>query len=252
MGYTPERYWNDVAVRISGRNQSKTLAGDDDPYYQYKRRKFLSLLKKIIFFKKKVLELGPGPGGNLLEVYKLRPGELHGVDISEEMIQIADEVIKDTTIQLQKGDGKKIPYPDNYFDLCYTATVLQHITNESMLGNTIREMCRVTKKDIYLFEKIEKKIKGTELCLGRPVKYYQSLFQMEGFNLRGTEFLNIQISYWVCGVIRKTFNSKKRKEAEKESTISNFFQKMILPVTIKLDMIFKKKRELAMLHFSKT
>jgi hypothetical protein len=54
--YHPEPYWNDVAKRIAARPGSKLLAGDDEPYYQYKRQQFLKLLHALPFRNKTVLE----------------------------------------------------------------------------------------------------------------------------------------------------------------------------------------------------
>jgi len=51
--YHPEPYWNEVAKRISRREKAKIIAGDDEPYYRYKREKFLKLFDKIDFRIKK-------------------------------------------------------------------------------------------------------------------------------------------------------------------------------------------------------
>ncbi|MBC36107.1 MAG: hypothetical protein CL663_08720 [Bacteroidetes bacterium] len=70
--YHPEKYWSEVGSRIQEREQGKNvIAGDDEPFYRYKRVKFLKLLKEIDFDRKKVLEVGCGPGGNLLEMHNL-------------------------------------------------------------------------------------------------------------------------------------------------------------------------------------
>ena len=56
--YHPEPYWSEVANRIKGRKGKNIIAGDDEPFYRYKREKFLSMFKTIDFKAKKVLELG--------------------------------------------------------------------------------------------------------------------------------------------------------------------------------------------------
>lgn len=249
--YYPEPYWNDVAKRIAARTNARVIAGDDEPYYQYKRQQFLKLLHVIPFADKTVLEIGSGPGGNLAAVYNQHPKALYGVDISEEMIELSKQLLSGKNIQLQKINGVSLPFATNYFDVSFTSTVLQHITDEAMLEDLINEMCRVTTNDIYIFERIESRIKGTELCAGRPTHYYETLFSKHQFVLGKTTFLNIHISYFVSGVIRKLFNPRTKKEGEPISTISRILQKSTLPVTAALDPLLKRKRELAMLHFRK-
>lgn len=249
--YHPEPYWNEVAKRISRREEEKIIAGDDEPYYRYKREKFLKLFDKIDFQDKIVLEVGSGPGGNLFEILKKQPKELHGVDISDEMVSLSREILSGKKVVINKTDGQNLHYSNNYFDLSFTSTVLQHNTDELILLRIINEICRVTKTDIYIFERIEKRVRGTELCLGRPVNYYQSIFEKSDFELKETEFLNIQISYLISGGIRKLFNKRNRSEGEPISKISTFFQTMVLPLTSFFDYFFEVERELAMLHFRK-
>ena len=92
-------------------------------------------------------------------------------------------------------------------------------------------------------------IKGDELNLGRPVEYYQHIFEKYGFRLTKTEFINIQSSYLVSGAIRKLFNPSARQEGEQLTKFSVFLQKSTLPITKILDKIFKSKRDLGMLTF---
>lgn len=249
--YHPEPYWNNVAARIAARSGFNIIAGDDEPYYRYKRKRFLKLLHAISFAGKTVLEIGCGPGGNLLEIYKQHPKALQGVDISEQMIALATKTIAGTTIQVQKTDGTTLPFAENDFDVSFTSTVLQHNTDEPMLHKLVAEISRVTSSDTYIFERIENKIRGTELCIGRPGAYYQTLFGQHGFALMETTFLNIPASYFVSGVIRKLFNGRSKNEGEPISNAARFLQNSLLPVTALFDPLIKQKRELALLHFKR-
>jgi hypothetical protein len=78
--YNPETYWDNVAENISFRQDLKIIAGDDEPYYRYKRRRFLELLDSINFSDKTVLEIGSGPGGNAKEMIELVSTALHADD----------------------------------------------------------------------------------------------------------------------------------------------------------------------------
>lgn len=249
--YHPESYWNEVAKRIASRTGRNVVAGDDEPFYRYKRSSFLKLFHSIEFTDKVVLELGSGPGGNLLELISRNPKEVHGVDISHEMVALSTERLSGTNATIKLMQDDVIPYASSFFDLSFTSTVLQHTTDESRLLATIAELCRVTKSDIYIFERIENRIKGDELNLGRPVSYYERLFSQREFGLKTVRFLNVHVSYLVSGAIRKLFNSRNRKEGEPATVLSTTLQRLTLPITKTLDKVVPVNRELAMLHFKK-
>jgi len=250
--YHPEPYWSKVAERINSRAGKNVIAGDDEPYYRYKRKRFLELLHSIDFEGKKVLEVGSGPGGNLKEIAALKPKVLHGVDISKNMIALASSLLADEKVQLTKINGQKLPFEDNFFDIIFTATVLQHNTDEQMMQRLLAEICRVSGDTIVLFERIDKTIQGDELCKGRPVSYYSELCAAHNFKLEEVEFINIHASYLYCGAIRKGLNSTAREEGEPLNKPSVFLQNIGLPVTSFLDKVFPKEKDVAKMVFRKT
>ena len=247
--YNPENYWDTVAQKIILRGKDEIIAGDNEPFYSYKRNKFLKIFNSINFEGKRVLEIGSGPGGNLLEVFNQRPAGLYGTDISAEMITLSGKILGNKNITVLKTNGKNLPFADQYFDIVYSATVLQHITDEEVLSGIVGNMCRVAAEDVYIFERIEKKMRIGESNIGRTIDMYTRQFSNNLFFLEEVKFLNLHISYLICGIIRKIFNRKNRKEAEPVSWLSEGIQKFILPVTKRLDNIFKRKRDMAMLHF---
>ena len=246
--YIPEEYWSDVAKQIADREDGNVVAGDDEPYYDYKRREFLSLFRKQTFSGKEVLELGPGPGGNLLELEKLGAAAIAGVDISQTMIDIARQRLKSSTT-LYKTDGKRIPLDDNSYDVVYSVTVLQHITDEEMLKSITREMARVSRNEILVFERIESTIKGHDSNLGRPISYYQSLFSE--FTLEKHRTLQIGVSRRMSAATRRWLNSNSRKEGEPISAFALRTQQALLPITKILDKVFPTSTDLTLLHFKK-
>ena len=131
----------------------------------------------------------------------------------------------------------------------FSATVLQHNTDEKMLMELMAEMCRVSGDSVILFERIEDEIKGDELCYGRPVGYYSAVCQKQGFKLVETSFINIRSSYYVSGAIRKGLNPKHRVEGEPLNAISVFLQNITLPITKLTDKVFTSRRDVAKLHF---
>lgn len=250
MNYQPESYWSTIGKRIKERSANNVIAGDDEPFYHYKRKKFLALLHEVDFRDKKVAEIGCGPGGNLVEILKKSPSKLVGFDISQQMIDLAKEKLP-ATVQLIKTEGTTLPVEDKTFDIVFSATVLQHNTDRAMLEKLIREMARVSASKVYMFERIESDFKGDELCEGRPVSYYANIMKSCGFNLKSTTFINIGASYYVSGAIRKVLNPRHREEGERISKISELLQKLTLPVTKLIDKIYKPARDLARLEFER-
>jgi len=87
MTYNPETYWSRVGQEIEKRAGDNVLAGDDNPYYSYKRSRFLSqFLDTIDFQSKTIMEVGSGPGGNLRHIATFhRPQLILGADISDDV-----------------------------------------------------------------------------------------------------------------------------------------------------------------------
>lgn len=246
--YHPEPYWSDVARRIKARKGKNVIAGDDEPYYRYKRERFLDLLLEVDFEGKTVLEIGSGPGGNLKELLKKKPRSLTGVDISSEMIEIARSHLP-AEVNILKVDGTSLPFEDRSIDYVFSATVLQHNTDDAMMRALLGEMCRVAGQSVFLFERIEDQITGDELCYGRPVSYYASICAQHGFELASTKFINIRTSYYVSGAIRKGLNPRTRVEGEPLNGLSVLLQNISLPLTRQLDKIFTSRKDVARLEF---
>lgn len=247
--YNPEDYWTEVGERIREREDGENVvAGDDEPFYRYKRDRFLEMLRTVDFSRKSVLEIGNGPGGNLLEIWKQNPKKLSGVDISSEMVSLARQKLP-AEVEIHKINGTETPFPDKSFDIVFTATVLQHNTDEKMLKSIMKELSRVSADKVYIFERIEQEIKGDELCLGRPVSYYESIMKDNGFRLVSEENINIRVSYYVSGAIRKLLSPSTRKEGEPLNNFSVGLQKLSLPLTKAMDKVFKSGNDLAKLEF---
>lgn len=249
--YQPETYWSEVAQRTTERCDNLLIAGDDEPFYVYKRDMFLKLLDKIDVRGRSVLEVGSGPGGNLLFVSQKQPSRLCGADISQAMIDIARTQVHEDVI-IKKSDGSSLPYNENEFDIVFCATVLQHVTDPQMVDNLIEAMCHVSNDRIYIFERVEKHLKGDELNQGRPIEWYTKRFKSHGFQSLSNEFIHINVSYYVCGAIRKLLNSPNREEGEPLNRLSIVLENLLLPITKQLDKIFRAERDLACISFTKS
>ncbi|MGA1933316.1 class I SAM-dependent methyltransferase [Arcobacter sp. YIC-464] len=95
----------------------------------------------------KILDIGCAKGFMLYDLKRLIPGiEVQGIDISSYAIENAKEEVKEF---LQVGDARKLPFPDNHFDLVISITTLHNLTKEDM-KIALKEIMRVTKKDAFI------------------------------------------------------------------------------------------------------
>jgi ubiquinone/menaquinone biosynthesis C-methylase UbiE len=93
------------------------------------------------------LEVGPGPGYLGLEWLKHTQGTtLSGLDISEDMIAIAERNAKEyglaERVRYIKGDARKMPFDDEHFDAVFSNGSLHEWANPEEILN---EIARVLK-----------------------------------------------------------------------------------------------------------
>ena len=95
---------------------------------------------------RRALEIGCGPGRLMLQLSR-NFGEIHGVDVSGEMIALASENLKHTPrahVHATSGSDLAI-FHDEYFDFVYSYIVFQHIPDRAIILNYLRESRRVLK-----------------------------------------------------------------------------------------------------------
>jgi SAM-dependent methyltransferase len=92
------------------------------------------------------LEIGCGPG-RLMRPMSRFFGEVHGIDVSDEMIRLARERLRDTPNAYPRhGSGSDLSmFPDGKFDFVYSYAVFQHIPSRDVVLNYLREARRVLK-----------------------------------------------------------------------------------------------------------
>ncbi|KAF2070364.1 hypothetical protein CYY_008320 [Polysphondylium violaceum] len=93
----------------------------------------------------KIIDLGCGAGKDLMALGAMtgETGEVVGVDLSQEMVNVASaRVASQTHIRVIQGSADATPFPDNYFDRARCERLLQHVPKPS---DFINEMTRVTK-----------------------------------------------------------------------------------------------------------
>ena len=119
------------------------------PYENDKKQgKWLS--KQIgIIGNENILECGCGVGGVIKQIASLHPDtDIHGINISDGQVKIANEVLKDfknTSISIQ--DFTNTNYDDNTFDIVYFCESMGY----SNFEKTIKEAVRILKPEGKLY-----------------------------------------------------------------------------------------------------
>lgn len=110
-------------------------------FVEAKARRLLSLARRRLATVTKALDVGCGTGLTIRHLVG-EIAELHGVDLSEEMLARARDRVPDAV--LRRYDGDELPYADHTFDLSFAVCVLHHVEpgrRSALLG----EMARVTR-----------------------------------------------------------------------------------------------------------
>ncbi len=108
-----------------------------------------------------ILDVATGTGDLAIEICKIDPVAVYGVDISSEMLGVAEKKITrkrlQMTVQLRQGDSEALPFDDNFFD---AVTVAFGVRNFEDLKKGLTEMQRVLRPDgrliVLEFSKPEK------------------------------------------------------------------------------------------------
>jgi ubiquinone/menaquinone biosynthesis C-methylase UbiE len=100
----------------------------------------------------RLLDVGTGPGGLLLECHRLNPRiEMYGLDISNAMIERARRNLRGVRVDLRQGSIRRTDYETGFFDLiaCVGSFYLWDYPEESL-----EETWRILKDGgcAYLFE----------------------------------------------------------------------------------------------------
>ena len=89
------------------------------------------------------VEIGPGLGRLCLAMAP-HFEEVVGIDVSEEMIRRARELVTDRRVRFELGDGRSLAgIADGSADLVYEFTVFQHIPSVAIIDGYIQEAARV-------------------------------------------------------------------------------------------------------------
>jgi SAM-dependent methyltransferase len=71
-------------------------------------------------------------------------GKVYGVDISEQMVDLAKRFTPSCSFVVNRSDNLNV-FPDNSFDFIYSNIVLQHLPSKEMARSYIQEFIRIVK-----------------------------------------------------------------------------------------------------------
>jgi SAM-dependent methyltransferase len=253
--YEMQEHWSGVGQQVRDRPLGNLLAGDDSPYDEYKAAQFRERFDpKIRVEGLSVLDVGCGPGGRVASMTTQHPRRVVGCDQSSEMVKLARNNAPDA--EIFQIDGENLPFGDDEFDLVTTTTVLQH-NPDARRAKLLGEICRVSAKDILLFEDTSVEMPPFTAGMGpyqnfyaRPVGWYAGVCSSHGFEPIEFDRQEIFVSRIVHMRLSGHLNRRPRNEGEEFSKLHLAIEKRTLPLTKSLDRLIKNpKGELTMMHF---
>lgn len=135
--------------------------------------------------KAKILDVGCGPGEMIVDLIKA-DRELHGIDIAQEMIDIANNRLakqlkgRKNKIELSVGDIENLNYPAGYFDLVICSGIVEYLEGDE---NWLREVSKVLVPNGYVIVNVTNKhsIKKWTTGILEPLKSSKLVFGMVSF-----------------------------------------------------------------------
>lgn len=137
--------------------RQRRLAGSDiysffNPSYlfalQQRQRDTLKLFQQVgwsDFANSRVLEVGCGRGGVLIEYLAFGAMSLSGIDLLADRVIEAKQRLPQAVLSC--ADGQKLPFASNSFDLVMQYTAFSSVLDGGVKANMAREMLRVLRPD---------------------------------------------------------------------------------------------------------
>jgi demethylmenaquinone methyltransferase/2-methoxy-6-polyprenyl-1,4-benzoquinol methylase len=131
--------FNNIAHRYDFMNRLLTFRTD-----VRWRRKAVKLMKS--FAHSQILDVATGTGDFAIELARLSPKKIIGIDIAETMLEVGRKKIEkkhlSPLIELTEGDSEALSFADNTFDIVSSAFGVRNFEN---LEKGLSEMLRVLK-----------------------------------------------------------------------------------------------------------
>jgi cyclopropane fatty-acyl-phospholipid synthase-like methyltransferase len=138
-----------------------------------------------------VLEIGCG-AGRVTRALAKRFGEVHGVDVSGEMVKLARAALAPYPgAFVYQNNGKDLSViPGRQFDFAFSCIVFQHIPSREIITNYVREVSRLLRPGaLFKFQvqgDVSMKTRPDDTWLGVPFSTEQAAHMADrcGFELR--------------------------------------------------------------------
>ncbi len=220
--------YEDVFMGVREKKPSTYLRRFRDDYRIY------SLVKTIKTKTGTILDIGCG-GGMLTESlpYYYPKAKIYGCDISKTAIKYAQ---KSGSGKVNYGviRNKKLPYKDNFFDVCICFDVLEHIPDANFF---LKEVKRVLKKNGKFFLIVP--------CEGEPFTYtwlFQKVDRLKDLTYRYFGHIHPEFTHKSVGELLEKHGFSPQKKAYSEHVFYQLSHLLIffLPKLL-LEVVFKKK-----------
>jgi SAM-dependent methyltransferase len=148
---TMRREWNDRAREDANYYVAFGRRDQDDTEFQASAADILHFMRLELkrlpaASRRAALEIGCGPG-RLMRPASAWFTEIHGVDVSDEMVRLAAARLADiphAKVHATSGADLSL-FADNYFDFVYSYAVFQHIPSRDVVFQYLTEARRVLK-----------------------------------------------------------------------------------------------------------
>ena len=114
------------------------------PRHYYRESMLLKAVKNVPY-RGRILDVGCGTGSLMIHLVR-RGYEVSGIDMSEDSVKRADELLRQyaptAKTMIKKGSADQIDFPDGMFDAVVAAEVLEHVEKDHV---AVKEFYRVLK-----------------------------------------------------------------------------------------------------------